>query len=109
MTVNETWALITTWVAGLAIGLVFFGGLWWTVHKGVNSKQPAVWFLGSLLLRMGIALSGFYLVSGQHWDRLLSCLLGFVMARTAVNRLTRPPLEIRTRTEPSEYKVGHAS
>jgi hypothetical protein len=27
------------------------------------------------------ALAGFYAVSGGHWDRLLACLLGFVIAR----------------------------
>ena len=77
-------------VAGVLLGAIFFGGLWWTVRKGVSSKQPALWFLGSLLLRMSIALAGFYFVSRGHWERLLVCLLGFVMARLVVTRLTRP-------------------
>ena len=68
-------------VAGVLLGAVFFGGLWWTVRKGVSSKRPALWFFGSLLLRMSIALAGFYFVSGGHWERLLVCLLGFVVAR----------------------------
>ena len=68
---------------------MFFGGLWWTVQKGVSSKQPALWFFGSLLLRMSIALAGFYFVSGGHWKRLLACLLGFIMARLIIIRLTR--------------------
>ena len=72
---------------------MFFGGLWWTVRKGVSSKQPALWFFGSLLLRMSIALAGFYFVSGGHWERLLACLLGFVIARLIVTRLTGPPVE----------------
>ena len=38
-------------VAGALLGAFFFGGLWWTVQKGVTSEQPALWFLGSLLLR----------------------------------------------------------
>ena len=58
------------------LGAIFFGGLWWTVRKGVSSKQPALWFLGSLLLRMSIALAGFYFVSGGHWERLLVCAPG---------------------------------
>ena len=75
--------------AGL-LGAIFFGGLWWTVRKGVSSKQPALWFFGSLLLRMSIALAGFYFVARGHWERLLLCLLGFVMARLVVTWLTRP-------------------
>ena len=87
---NETLSLALAWLAGGAIGLMFFGGLWWTVRKGVSSRQPAVWFLGSLLLRTGIALAGFFAVSSGQWERLVSCLIGFVMARLAVTWLTRP-------------------
>ena len=47
------------WRAWL-LGALFFGGLWWTVRKGVSSTQPALWFFGSLLLRTSIALAGFY-------------------------------------------------
>ena len=57
--------------------------------QGVSSQQPALWFFGSLLLRMGIVLTGFYFVSGGHWERLLVCLIGFVMARFIVMRFTR--------------------
>ena len=69
---NETLTLVLAWVAGVVLGAIFFGGLWWTVRKGVSSKQPALWFFGSLLLRMSIALAGFYFVSGGHWERLLA-------------------------------------
>ena len=75
--------------AGFLLGAFFFGGLWWTVRKGVSSEQPAFWFFGSLLLRMSIVLAGFYFASGGHWERLLLCLAGFVIARLAVTRLTR--------------------
>ena len=87
---NELLALAFAWVAGLFLGAFFFGGLWWTVRKGVSSKQPAVWFFFSLMLRMCVALFGFYFVSGGRWERLLLCLLGFVMARLVVAWLTRP-------------------
>jgi F1F0 ATPase subunit 2 len=86
---NETLSLVLALATGVLLGAMFFGGLWWTVQKGVSSKRPALWFFGSLLLRMSIALAGFYFVSGGHWDRLLACLLGFVIARFIVTRLTR--------------------
>ena len=101
---NETLTLILASVAGVLLGALFFGGLWWTVQKGLSSKRSALWFLGSLLLRMSIALAGFYFVSGGHWKRLLACLLGFVMARLIVIRLTRG-------TEKPAYlaqEAGHA-
>ena len=49
----------------------------------------AVPFFGSLLLRTSITVTGFILVARGHWERLLVCLLGFVMARLVVTRLTR--------------------
>lgn len=42
---------------------------------------------------MSIALTGFYVVSGGHWERLLVCLLGFFLARLILMRLTGPPIE----------------
>jgi F1F0 ATPase subunit 2 len=92
---NETLRLALALVTGVILGAMFFGGLWWTVRKGLSSQRPALWFFGSLLLRMGITLAGFYFVSGGHWERLLMCLLGFVTARLIVKRFTRPPVEHR--------------
>jgi len=87
---NETLSLVLACVAGGLLGAMFFGGLWWTIRKGVSSEQPALWFMGSLVLRMSVAVAGFLVVGGGHWERLLSCLLGFVGARLVVTRLTRP-------------------
>jgi F1F0 ATPase subunit 2 len=93
------------WLTGLALGGVFFGGLWWTVHVFTAGKRSAAWLLGSWLLRMGIALTGFYLVGREHWQQLLLCLLGFVMARAMVQWLTRPPVEQRP---PQGAEAKHA-
>jgi len=86
---NETLAMALAMVTGVLLGAIFFGGLWWTVQKGVSSKQPALWFFGSMLLRTGIVLAGFYFIARDHWERLLVCLLGFVIARLIVTQLTR--------------------
>jgi F1F0 ATPase subunit 2 len=87
---HEPLILVLALVAGISLGALFFGGLWWTIRKGVSSKQPALWFFGSLLLRMSIALTGFYLVGRGHWERLLVCLLGFLIARLIVTQFTGP-------------------
>jgi F1F0 ATPase subunit 2 len=86
---TETMTLALAWLAGVVLGAIFFGGLWVTVVRGVSSKRPAILFFGSLILRMSVTLAGFYFVAGQHAERLLLCLLGFVMARFATTRLTR--------------------
>ncbi len=79
-------------LAGMVLGAMFFGGLWWAVQKGLASTRPALWFLGSLLLRTGMVLAGFYFVSGGDWKRLLACLCGFVAARLIITRLTAMPM-----------------
>ena len=89
MMMNEPLSLILSWSAGVLIGAIFFGGLWWTVQKGLSSRHPAMWFLISQLLRMSFALTGFYLVAGGQWERLLACLVGFICARFVVARLTQ--------------------
>jgi len=90
---NNVLLLALALVAGLLLGVIFFGGLWWTVRRGLFAGSPALWFLGSLLLRMGIVLAGFYFVGRGDWQRLLTCLLGFIIARFIVLRLTRTPVE----------------
>jgi F1F0 ATPase subunit 2 len=87
---NETLTWLLAGLAGAALGVIFFGGLWWTVRKAVSSGHPARWFLGSGLLRTGVVLAGFYLVGGGHWQRLVGALAGFIVARLAVMGLTRP-------------------
>ena len=93
---NDALTLAFALVAGVLLGAVFYGGLWWTVRRGISSDRVAFWFFGSLLLRMGLALAGFYFVADGDWQRLLLCLLGFFMARLAVTRLTRPAEENHT-------------
>src|SRR3989304_3736123 len=88
---NETLNLVLALVSGVLLGAVFFGGLWWTIQKAVSSKRSALWFFGSLLVRTSIVLAGFYWVARGHWEWLLVCLLGFVLARPIVTWLLRAP------------------
>jgi F1F0 ATPase subunit 2 len=74
--------------AGLFLGALFFGGLWWTLKRGITAKNPALWFAVSLLLRLSVCLAGFYAVSASGWRSLLVSLLGFIIARVAVTRFT---------------------
>ena len=86
---RETLVLLLALVAGIFLGAIFFGGLWWTVRRGLVSQQPAFWFIGSMLLRIGIVVPGFYYVMQGDWRRLVACLAGFLLARISVVRLTR--------------------
>jgi F1F0 ATPase subunit 2 len=100
---NETLSLLLILVTGVLLGAIFFGGLWWTVRKGLSSRQPALWFLGSLLLRTSVALAGFYFIARGHWERLLVCLFGFIIARLIVMRLTRPATYVTQEASHAPY------
>ncbi len=100
-------ALILALLAGVLLGAVFFGGLWWTVKKTVSSDTPARWFLGSLLVRTSLILTGFYFIAHGHWQRLLACLIGFVIARVVlVKRLATSPANEQAR---AEKEAGNAA
>ena len=86
---NEFGSLAQALAAGGLLGAMFFGGLWWTVIKGLASERPALWFFVSSQVRTVIALGGFYFIGSEHWQRWLVCLLGFVLARAIVKWLTR--------------------
>ena len=87
---SDNFSLALALIAGALLGVFFFGGLWWTVRKGVTSHWPAFWFLGSLLLRTSVILVGFLLVSEREFVKLLVCFLGFLFAKvTIVARLTQ--------------------
>ncbi len=86
---SDLLSLAAALIAGIMLGAFFFAGLWWTVRKGMASERVALWFIGSMLLRTGVVVLGFYFVLGDDWRRLVAGLLGFVAARLIVIWLTR--------------------
>jgi F1F0 ATPase subunit 2 len=104
MPMNEALTEVLAGLAGAALGVIFFGGLWWTVRRGVLSGHPARWFLGSGLVRVSVVIGGFYFVGGGQWQRLAGALAGFMVARFVVLGLTRPARD----TPPPPEEARHA-
>lgn len=96
--IPTTFALL----AGVLIGIMFFGGLWWTVQKAMSSKQPGLLFAGSLLLRTVLTLAAFYLIGSASWQRLVACLIGFMFGRVLIARFS----QVRVTTDRSLLKEG---
>jgi F1F0 ATPase subunit 2 len=80
-------------IYGGLLGAVFFGGLWWTIRRALTAANPALWFAGSLLLRMSSVLVGFYAIAAAGWQALMLSLLGFLLSRIVVTRLAPPALK----------------
>jgi F1F0 ATPase subunit 2 len=94
--------LVLALLAGLALGAVFFGGLWWTVRRIADPSASPFGFLGSVLLRTALLLGGVYWVGDGDWHRLCACLVGFIAARILASRLAR----VRVAAAPIEAARG---
>lgn len=92
--IREILSYVVSLVAGGLLGVLFFGGLWWTIRKGLSSPRPALWFFGSMWLRSAVVLIGFYFVADGNWVRMLLCLIGFSLARLVIMQMTVVPEEI---------------
>lgn len=86
---NEILNTALVLIAGIALGIIFFGGLWFTVKKMVHSIKPSFLLLSSFFLRVGITLVGFYFVGAGSLQELLICLVGFIAARFIVLHFTK--------------------
>ncbi len=94
---------------GLLLGGFFFGGLLWTVERGLSAKNPAFWFFGSWLVRIAVVLGGFYLVSTGRWERLIVCVVGFFIARIILIRFTRLTAWVSRSKQGHKNEAGNAS
>ena len=75
---------------GVALGVVYFAGLWHTVKHLPDSRYPFVSLLGSFLARIALLMTGFTLLMNGRWESLSAALLGFLLAREIlVRRLGR--------------------
>jgi F1F0 ATPase subunit 2 len=81
--------LLFSLLAGGAIGLFYFGGLWWTVRRMPDAQTPVILLMGSFMLRSVVAVTAFYLVAAD-WVTLVTAVIGFLIARFALVRYWGP-------------------
>ena len=86
---GEATRILAAVLAGMVLGVFFFGGLWWTVRRALSSRLAALWFSGSFLVRTAVTLIGFYFAAQGDWRRMAGCVAGFLSGRLFVVRLTR--------------------
>jgi F1F0 ATPase subunit 2 len=67
---------------GFILGLFYFSCLWFTVQNLPQTRHPILLMVGSAVIRLSVALLGFYLMIGGQWINLLIALLGFLLARS---------------------------
>jgi F1F0 ATPase subunit 2 len=76
--------------AGLLLGWIYFGGLWWTVRRLPEWRQPALAFFISFLLRTLVVAGLLVLIARMHWALLLGALAGMLVVRVYLTRRIGP-------------------
>ncbi len=85
--------LFLAFLAGMLLGAVFFGGLWWTVQRITGSDSPYLVMAVSFFVRAAVVLVGFYLLVRADWPFLIAALVGFIAARTILAYKLKPPVK----------------
>jgi len=92
---DGVWLAIAAAV-GLVLGVVHYGGLWWTTRRALASKRPAQVMLASYAVRMVIVMAGVYGVmvgfgtTQPRWERAAVAIVGMLVARTLLVRRLGP-------------------
>lgn len=90
VSINTVLTNFAVFPIGFILGLLYFSCLWFTVQRMATSRHPILLMVGSGLARIVLALLGFYLLIGGHWERLFIAMVGFLMARTLLIARWRP-------------------
>jgi F1F0 ATPase subunit 2 len=90
--------LLLSFLTGVIVGGLYFGGLWYTVRRLPTTRHPALLAVGSFTLRLALLLAAIYFLTTTHWSSVFSALAGILLARTLLIRRWGP----EKRTE-----VGH--
>ena len=87
----ESASIVAAVCAGLLLGGLYFGGLWWTVRRMPLARHPLNLYFGSLIARLAILLAAFYgVLSYAGWAQLVAALVGFIAARLLLIRIIGP-------------------
>jgi F1F0 ATPase subunit 2 len=84
--------LLVPFIFGSLIGLLYFSGLWQTVQRLPDARNPIRILLYSYIGRMTLTLGGFYVIMDGAWERLAAAMMGFLILRAfLVKRFGRIP------------------
>ncbi len=83
----ELWQMAIALLAGSAIGLFYFGGLWLTVTRIPSSSNPHLLLIGSFGLRLVVALAAFYSLTPWGWQALAVAMAGLLVTRLVLTRM----------------------
>ena len=77
-------------LAGAFLGILYFGGLWWTIQR-ISQAGQSVWLLAvSFILRTVLVIGGFFIITDGKLERLAVSMLTFFVTRFVFIRYFSP-------------------
>lgn len=73
--------MLISFLGGLILGVLFFGGLYMSVNRLTSVSSPALMMLISTMLRMAMLLAGVYLLLRGELKNGIAALVGIVVAK----------------------------
>ena len=78
--------LIVPFVLGGLIGWVYFSGLWETVRRLPEAKNPYGLMILSFAARTLFAVGGFFILTDGQWERMVASVAGFLIVKAVLVR-----------------------
>ncbi len=98
--------LVLQLIAGIGLGILYYGSLWLTVQILPWIPRPKLFMLGCFIGRMIVVASALCLMSitvDHHWERLMVCMLGFLLIRIYLIQYYSHPFRLPTLRFPKGY------
>jgi len=86
----NVYQILLALLIGVAMGVLYFGGLWLTVKKVFIKKKTAMLFSISFIIRLLVVFGGFYYAISTGWIPALLCLTGFFITRKILTIYKKP-------------------
>lgn len=75
---------------GAGLGMFYFYGLWLTIEWISRSKISVLMVLASFAIRIVLVVAAILVLSQGRWERIVACLVGFMLIRLVVLARARP-------------------
>ncbi len=82
---SEIAPAVGLFVLGLALAVVYFGGLWWTVRRLDAARRPGLLLSVSTILRLALVIGVLAMLVTDHWRDFFICLAGFLIGRALLH------------------------
>ena len=90
MTPLDALPIVLALIAGLGLGVIYFGGLWLTVRRLPSAGSPAALATASLFGRLAIVAAGLYAIAlAKRWELLVAAMAGMLVVRFVFIRKLR--------------------